>query len=178
MSTGVLGAVLAGGRSRRFGSDKAAALLDGRPLLDHVVEALLPQVDAIVVCGRHHGSLPSLVDRPVPDLGPLGGLNAALHHAAAHGFELVLTAGCDMPGFRSNVLATLAGHQPAVLLGQQIVGLWPAALAPRLDAYLASATDRSMRAWMRHVGAHEVPFGSMMANVNSPADLERLAGGA
>ena len=121
MTTRVLGAVLAGGRSRRFGSDKAAALLDGRPLLDHVVEALAPQVDAVVVCGRRHASLPSLVDRLGPDLGPLGGLNAALHHAAAHGFELVLTAGCDMPGFRPNVLATLIGHQPAVLLGQQIV---------------------------------------------------------
>lgn len=174
----VLGAVLAGGQSRRFGSDKAAALLDGHPLLDHVVEALAPQVDAVVVCGRRHASLPSLIDRPGPDLGPLGGLNAALHHAAANGFELVLTAGCDMPGFRSDVLAALIGHQPAVLLGQQIVGLWPAALALRLNDYLASATDRSIRAWMREVGANEVPFGSMMANVNSPADLERLARGA
>lgn len=178
MSPRILGAVLAGGRSSRFGSDKAAALLDGRPLLDHVIAALAPQVDAVVVCGRRHAAVPSLIDRPGPDLGPLGGLNAALHHAAAHGFELVLTAGCDMPGFGPNVVATLIGHQPAVLLGQQIVGLWPAALAPRLDHFLASATDRSIRAWMRDVAANEVPFGSMMANVNSPADLERLASGA
>ena len=174
----VLGAVLAGGRSRRFGSDKAAALLGGRPLLDHVVEALVPQVDAIVVCGRRHPTLSVLGDRPGPDLGPLGGLNAALHHAAAQGFELVLTAGCDMPGFDRDILATLQGHEPAVLLGQQVVGLWPAALAPRLDDYLASATDFSIRAWMREVGARELPFGRMIANVNSPADLDRLASGA
>jgi molybdenum cofactor guanylyltransferase len=174
----VLGAVLAGGRSRRFGSDKAAALLGGRPLLDHVVDALRPQVDAVVVCGRRHPSLPSLVDRPGPDLGPLGGLSAALHHAEAHGFELVLTAGCDMPGFGSDVLDTLQGHSPAVLAGQQIVGLWPSALAQRLDDYLASASDFSIRAWVREGGARELPFGRMIANVNSPADLERLASGA
>ena len=177
MKRKILGAVLAGGRSRRFGSDKAAALLDGRPLLDHVVAALAVQVDAVVVCGRRHASQPSLPDRPGPDLGPLGGLNAALHHAAAHGFDLVLTAGCDMPRFRPDVAASLVGREPAVLLGQQVVGLWPAALAPRLDEYLASAADRSIRAWMRHVGAHEVPFADIIANVNCRADLERLAGG-
>ena len=38
--------------SRRFGSDKAMARIDGVTLLDHVHAALLPQVDDIVLCGR------------------------------------------------------------------------------------------------------------------------------
>ena len=45
-----LGAViLAGGRSRRFGRDKLAEQIDGRPLLDHAIEAVRPLVSGIVV---------------------------------------------------------------------------------------------------------------------------------
>ncbi|MBA3896663.1 MAG: NTP transferase domain-containing protein, partial [Sphingomonadaceae bacterium] len=62
----ILGAVLAGGASRRFGSDKALAMRDGRPLIAHVVDALATQVDAVVVCGRDWGGLPSIADRPAP----------------------------------------------------------------------------------------------------------------
>ena len=89
----VLGAVLAGGRSSRFGSDKALALLNGRTLLDHAIAAISPHIGQVVVCGRAGG----LADRPQRDMGPLGGLNAALHHAVDHGFAGVLTTGCDMP---------------------------------------------------------------------------------
>lgn len=171
----VLGAILAGGRSSRFGSDKAMALLEGRPLIAHVIAGLKPQVETVVVCGRAYGGLTGLVDRPAPDLGPLGGLNAALHHASDKGYEAVLTIGCDMPRVPHNLIEIMAGHAPAVLLGQRLVGLWPARLAPVLDAYLGQSEDRSIRGWMRHVGAREVPCAAYIANVNSAADLAALA---
>jgi molybdopterin-guanine dinucleotide biosynthesis protein A len=47
-----LGAIIAGGKATRFGSDKAAALLNGRPLIEHVADGLREQVDALIVCGR------------------------------------------------------------------------------------------------------------------------------
>src|SRR5579872_4815856 len=93
----ILGAVLAGGRSSRFGSDKAAALIDGRPMLEWVIDALAPQVDDVIICGRASPGRISVAYRPRPDLGPLGGLNAALHHAAANGFDAVLSVPCDTP---------------------------------------------------------------------------------
>jgi putative hydroxymethylpyrimidine transport system substrate-binding protein len=49
----VLGAVLAGGRSRRFGSDKALARYAGRTLLDHALHALGGQVDAVIGAFRN-----------------------------------------------------------------------------------------------------------------------------
>src|SRR3546814_5020197 len=71
-----LGAVLAGGRSSRFGSDKALAMLGGRTLLDHAQAALRPHCDALIVVGRGEG----LADWPQPDMGPLGGVAGALRH--------------------------------------------------------------------------------------------------
>lgn len=172
MATGsILGAVLAGGRSRRFGSDKAMALLNGRTLLDHAMAALAPHVAAIVMCGRDGG----LADRPHADLGPLGGLNAALHHAAAQGFAGVLTTGCDMPVYPAELPAALIGAGAAVLEGQQLLGWWPTGLAPELDAHLAEENDRSIRGWLARVDARVVQMpGLVLPNINRPEDLAAL----
>src|SRR3546814_9961801 len=86
-----LGAVLAGGLSSRFGSDKALAMLGGRTLLDHAQAALRPHCDALIVVGRGEG----LADWPQPDMGPLGGVAGALRHAASEGFDQLLTAPVD-----------------------------------------------------------------------------------
>ncbi|MCR5872033.1 NTP transferase domain-containing protein [Sphingomonas sp. J344] len=51
----LLGAIIAGGTSRRFGSDKAMAQIAGRSLLDHARAALVQEVDDLVLCGRTVG---------------------------------------------------------------------------------------------------------------------------
>ncbi|MBW8754601.1 MAG: molybdenum cofactor guanylyltransferase [Sphingomonadales bacterium] len=169
----VLGAVLAGGGSRRFGSDKALALLHGKPLVVHAAEALARHALEVVLCGRRMESFSSLADRPTPDMGPLGGLNAALHHAAGQGFAGVLCTGCDMPVFPDALAQALIGKGPAIVENQYLMGYWPAALAPALDTHLAGETDRSVRAWLavarpRIVPAPELP------NINTQKDLRRL----
>lgn len=168
----LLGAVLAGGESRRFGSDKALALLDGRPLIEHVVAALAAQVDAVIVCGREWGDW--VPDRPAPGLGPLGGINAALHAAVERGYDAVLTAPCDVPVLPADLAARLAAHGAAFVATMPVIGLWPAALAGELDAWLARTDDRSVRAWGRRAGAVAIALGEELANVNTPDDLEAL----
>src|SRR3546814_3044307 len=69
----LLGALIAGGQSRRFSSDKALTVIEGKPLLNHVIDALQPQVDTLVMCGRKWPELACLADRTEPDHGPLGG---------------------------------------------------------------------------------------------------------
>ena len=167
----ILGAILAGGQSRRFGSDKAQALLDGRPLIAHSRAALAAHVDAVVVCGGAGG----LPDRPRAGLGPLGGLNAALHHARAIGAKGVLTTGCDTPVFPDWAVRALIGDGPAVLEGHQLLGYWPVELADELDAHLAGSDDRSIRGWMARAGARIVPSaGAALPNINTPDDLAAL----
>lgn len=171
----LLGAVLAGGQSRRFGSDKALALLGGKPLIAHVIEALSGQTDAVIVCGRE--GIGGVADRPEPGLGPLGGINAALHHAAAHGFDAVLTAPCDTPVLPPDLARRLAATGPTVFLeSMPVIGLWPAALAAALDAHLAGPGDRSVRGWARHVGALPYRQAETLLNVNSLGDLKSLSG--
>lgn len=177
----LLGAVLAGGGSRRFGSDKALALLDGEPLIAHVVRALAAQTDAVVTCGKPFGDLVMVADRPGPGLGPLGGIAAALHHAARHGYDAVISAGCDMPVLPSDLAARLCaarsdgGAAAAYLRDYPVIGLWPVAAAGLIDAHIA-ASDRSMRGWARLIGARPVDA-PPIPNINCPQDLDALAGG-
>jgi molybdopterin-guanine dinucleotide biosynthesis protein A len=171
--TRILGAVLAGGRSSRFGSDKADALLKGRRLLDHAVQALSRHVEEVVVCGRETEGFVGLTDRPAPNLGPLGGINAALHHARKHGFSAVVTTGCDMPYFPAELFDALVGDEAAVLDGQHLAGFWPSTLADTLEAHLLSSADRSLFAWFDRVSPRFVTLPDLvMPNINRVSDLD------
>ena len=171
-ASGILGAVLAGGRSRRFGSDKALAIMpDGRMLIDHAIAGLAPHVVRVVTCGRDGG----LADRPAPDLGPLGGLNAALHHARVEGFAGVLTNGCDMPLYPTDLPIALIGASAAILQGQPLLGWWPVALADMLDTHLAEENNRSIRGFAARIGARAVDIpGLVPPNINRPEDMAGL----
>jgi molybdopterin-guanine dinucleotide biosynthesis protein A len=169
----VLGVVLAGGQSSRFGSDKALAELGGRTLLDRAAASLARQCDGVVVAGRQHAPAPVIGDRPRPGMGPLGGLNGALHHAAAHGFDAVLAIPVD--GF--DVPADLVGElspAPAYAADAPVIGLWPVAARDALDAFLAEDTLHSLRAFAARINARGVTLSRRPANINTPADLAEI----
>ncbi|MBY8827559.1 molybdenum cofactor guanylyltransferase [Hephaestia sp. CMS5P-6] len=170
----ILGAVIAGGQSRRFGSDKAEALLDGAPLVEHAARQLRPYVGAIVLVGRDRPGWLCLHDRPRAGLGPLGGIAAATHYAATHGHDLVLTIGCDMPRIPAKLIETLVERQPAYCASAPILGCWPASLAAALDRHVEHDPKRSIRGWADRIGASPVDTPAPLTNVNTPADLARL----
>ncbi|MEI7607417.1 MAG: NTP transferase domain-containing protein [Rhodospirillaceae bacterium] len=72
--------VLAGGRGRRIGGGKPARLLAGRPLLEHVLARLRPQVPRLLVSGPaedealKHPGLSVIADAGPGGRGPLAGL--------------------------------------------------------------------------------------------------------
>jgi molybdopterin-guanine dinucleotide biosynthesis protein A len=174
VETATLGAVLAGGQSRRFVSDKALGILNGRPLIVHARDAIARHVAEVVVCGRSFPGMRALADRPAPHLGPLGGLNAALQYARDHDFAAVLTIGCDMPILPVDVAcALIEGGGPAIVEGQFLLGYWPSTLAGRLDSHLQNSGDRSMRGWLSLIDPRLVAA-PMLPNVNYPEDLARL----
>jgi molybdenum cofactor guanylyltransferase len=166
---GVLGAVLVGGRSSRFGSDKAAALLGDAPLGEHAKRLLAPFADTVVLVGGE-----ALPDLPRPHLGPLGGMAAALDHAASHGFAYVLTIACDMPRLPDGLLDRLVRRAPSFCSDAPVLGFWPAALGAHLLAHIEGAPDRSARRWAQAVGALPIAAGGPLPNVNTREDLALL----
>ena len=108
----LLGVVLAGGESRRFGGAKTEARIRGRTLVERAVRTLAPVCDGVVV-----GRPPDLPDLR-PDRGPLGGLEAALTRARDGGYDGVVALACDLPVVDSGTLLGL-------------VAAWRGAAGPR-----------------------------------------------
>lgn len=173
----LLGAILAGGQSRRFGSDKAMVLFEGRPLIAHATASLRVWVDDIVICGRAspvEGAV-SLVDRPRAGLGPLGGIGAALIHAVDHGFDAVFTVGCDTPIIPVSVFERLSASSGAAYVRSlPILARWPANLAGRLEHQLATHPSYRVTAFAGAVDAVAIDANVAIANLNCPEVLVRL----
>jgi molybdopterin-guanine dinucleotide biosynthesis protein A len=119
----VTGIVLAGGRSRRMGRDKAWVDLAGRPLIHWALDALREVTLRQVVVARDDPAqmerlaglgVPLVVDR-FESRGPLGGIHAGL---GAISTDLAVVVACDMPLARPELLAFLAAA----------VGEWEAAV--------------------------------------------------
>ena len=165
----ILGGVLAGGQSRRFGSDKGEAIWNGRRLLDHSIDALAAHCETVIICGPDH-----VPDRPEAGLGPLGGLCAALRHAEDEGFDAVLSVPVDAHPVPENLLDLLGPTGPSVLAGQWLFGLWPAGLAGALEKHLNSGR-RSVLSWVEACEARQVNyFGAPPVNLNTRGMLAAL----
>lgn len=168
-----LGAVLAGGLSTRFGSDKAMAELGGVRLLDRAVASLAHFCDHVIVVGRDDPAHICVPDWPEPHCGPLGGLAGALRHARDHGFDTVLSCGVDSLALPSG-LPDLLGPAPGFLGAQPVIGLWPVAASATLEAMLTGPGSRAVKAFAERIGAHAVDLEQAPYNVNRVEDLDRL----
>ena len=198
MRDDTLSVVLAGGLARRMGGgDKPLRLLAGRPLLDHLLDRLRPQVPRLILNangdpGRFAAYGLLVVPDGLPDHpGPLAGILAALDHAAAHHPALpwVVSVTGDAPFIPADLVARLhaAREEAGVPLacarsaGQAHppIGLWPVALRDALrDALLAG--ERKIDRWTaRHGCAHAdwptTPFDPFF-NANAPEDLTEAEG--
>jgi molybdopterin-guanine dinucleotide biosynthesis protein A len=190
----LLGVVLAGGRSRRMGREKAFVHLHGRPLLGHVLARLAPQVDGLVINANGEPARFGAFGVPVipdtqPGLGPLGGIAAALRHAAAGGWAAILTCPSDAPGLPRDLATRLGaaiGGAGAACAGgpdglEPLFALWRVEALPAVEAALAegrlAVRDALAVAGFR---TESFPDGAAFANLNTPdelAALEARAGG-
>ena len=169
----ILGAVLAGGQSTRFGSDKALAVLGGQSLIERAVEALARWCDKVVIVGRETGPARCIPDWPAPGMGPLAGIAAALRLAQDEGFASVLSMPVDGANLPEGLLTELSPPS-AYLENQPVFGHWNANAASEAAAILQSEGRRSMIAFATALEARKVAMASVPANINTPAQLAAL----
>jgi len=194
-----VGVVLAGGLARRMGGgDKGLIELHGRPILDHVLERLSPQVDRIVINANGDPGrlaaydLPIVADAIEGFAGPLAGVLAGMQWAARNDAEWVVTAATDTPFFPRDLVARFeqavadkgADMACAASGGRHhpVFGLWPVALRDDLSRAMTADGVRKVDLWTaRHrIAVAEFadrPYDPFF-NVNRPEDVaeaERIA---
>lgn len=187
----IAGLVLAGGRSRRFGAEKAAVLLEDRPLLDWSLSALRPACAVLAVNAsqasgaaalartRNHALFP---DPPGSPDGPLAGVAAGLAWARDQQADWLLTVPCDTPrlpvDLASRLLAAAGDGPGASALSpdgrQPLCALWRPALLASLTQVLATGHP-PVRAFQDGAGMALARFEDAAAfiNLNTPGRPDR-----
>ena len=184
------GLVLAGGRSRRFGADKAALRVDGRVLLERTIGLLQPAVEEAYVSVRAdqvddalRSRFPMIADES-PDLGPAGGILAA---HARHPQAAWLVLACDLPGLGEAAIRNLiqsrdvrraatAYRSPADGLVEPLCAIYEPATLARFQRQATAGEGLSPRGLLSGADVQmlEPTEAEVLINVNTPADLERL----
>jgi molybdopterin-guanine dinucleotide biosynthesis protein A len=180
--------ILSGGQSRRFNNqDKGLIIWQGKPLIEHVIDRIQPQVDQIIINSNQnlesYRSLGFTVceDKLKGHQGPLAGIQASLT-STSH--SLVLVCPCDTALLPRNLVSKL--NDAIVNQGMDLAYpscenrhhflpvLFKAGLAPSLNSYL-TGEDRSMKGWYKTLNACAVSFNdesSAFSNFNNPTDLD------
>jgi molybdopterin-guanine dinucleotide biosynthesis protein A len=192
-----LGAILAGGASRRFGAPKALAEVGGRRIVERVRDALAEAVGEIVLVANEPAlfadlHLPTRGDR-VAGLGALAGIDAALRWTMEMGRPGAICVACDMPFVSPALLREIAaraaaGDADAVVpesggrRGIEPLCAWYSARCLAAIERALASDDRSLAALVGAVRTERISiddvrrFGDpdvIFLNVNTPGDHRR-----
>ena len=168
----ITGVILAGGHGTRMGGvDKGLMKLEGKPLIEHVIQRLQPQVPDIIISANRHqdeyaryGFSVISDDSKTIGAGPLAGIISALRYAKT---SYILTVPCDAPRLPKDLAARLLaqlqhdgsracmahdGERP-----QPVFALLHASLQD--DVRLAlSAGEYKVGLWLQNIGCSSADF--------------------
>lgn len=183
--------ILAGGQANRMGgAGKGLVPLKNKPLVQHVIERLTPQVDEILVNANREieryeaFSLPILKDEHANFIGPLAGFTLGLKHCK---HDYLLTAPCDSPLLPEDLTARLmkalidkdADIAVAKSAGDThpVFSIMKKTVLPSLLTYIDQG-ERKVSAWQKSLNYIEVEFNDCkeaFINLNTFEELEALA---
>lgn len=183
----ITGLILAGGRARRMGNvDKGLVDFNGKPMIEHCIEKLQPQVDQLIISANRNIEQYSqynysvLEDNVGEYEGPLAGLLRALENSKG---TPVLIVPCDAPLFPADLASRLLesyeeGKTAAVIPHdgsrlQTLFGLYAADTISSLREYLESG-QRKVETWVTSLPLVVVDFSEHrenFININTENDL-------
>jgi molybdopterin-guanine dinucleotide biosynthesis protein A len=162
----VIAAILAGGRSRRMGTDKALVDFGGEPLIARpIAAARAAGLEPVAVAKRTLPlDVPTWIDS-YETSHPLSGLLTALEHGP------VVAIACDQPFVTPELLAELAAHEGfAITRGEPFPGRYEP--SPILQAALDE--EASLRATLAKLHPTEIDVDRrLVASLNTPGELKR-----
>jgi molybdenum cofactor guanylyltransferase len=183
--------ILAGGRGRRLGGqDKGLLELNGKPLIEHILDAITPQVNAVIINANRNQKVYANYTYPVvsDDMsdfqGPLAGFAVAL---SVSDTEYIMTLPCDGPAVPADLAARLSkaliddeaelavAHDGQRM--QPVYALIPRSLLGSLQSFLA-AGDRKIDLWYAQHKVALADFSDVMEsffNINTEKDHQRAA---
>lgn len=183
--TSVTGVILAGGRgSRMGGKDKGLVIYHGKPLYQHALARLQPQVGQVCISANRNLSIYQqsglqVITDTMPDFpGPLAGMLATLQSISSDWAAFIP---CDMPEVPADIVCRLwqqKGNAPAVWArtterDHPTIALVHTLVATSLATFLARG-ERKVMLFLKQTGGHSVLFedeSSAFANINHPDDL-------
>ncbi|MBN2123644.1 MAG: molybdenum cofactor guanylyltransferase [Deltaproteobacteria bacterium] len=188
---GVTGVILAGGKSRRYGTNKALVEFDGAPLIAKVcdrLQSVFPRILLVTNTPEEYAFLhfPMVGDR-IKGLGPIGGIYSGLCALTdSAGFFVA----CDMPFLNRDLIRHMvheAGESDAVVpkidwMIEPLHALYTKKCIPAIEAAIHSGKYQTLRFLGRvrvlYMEENELrgldPELRSFTNVNSPEDLRRL----
>jgi molybdopterin-guanine dinucleotide biosynthesis protein A len=182
--------ILSGGRATRMkGADKGLVLLQSKPLIQHVINRLTPQVDEILINANREipkyqaFGCPVLQDEVEDFLGPLAGFSLGLQNAK---HDYVLTVPCDSPllppDLAKRLMSALIKHDADIAVASSddnthpVFSLCKKSVLPSLTTYLQQG-ERRVSAWQKGQQYIEVDFSDCneaFTNLNTHEDLAAL----
>ena len=190
----ILGVVLAGGKSKRFGDDKTTAKLGNKSLLDHTIEKIEKKFDEILIISNNekHISIKKNVfstkDLIEGHLGPLVGVLSAMEWIKKHkkNYNWIATFTCDRPFFDENLVDKIMNcpknsSKKLFFLKSgnrrhNIYGLWSLELKDILLEDINKG-HRKVEEWANKVGSEIIEINDEndynFLNINTKEDLEK-----
>lgn len=183
--------VLTGGRSSRMGSDKALLSWAGETLIQRTLAVARQACERVFICGsrERYGNFGEVIEDAQPGLGPLSGIQAALHATPT---ELNLILSVDLPLMTAEFLTWLlrqarSGGQRITAPDaggslQPLCAVYHREVAALVDEALAKGDLKVTRLFARTatriIGEREIRVAgfeaSIFTNVNTPGDYESL----
>jgi len=189
----VLGVVLAGGKSQRFGEDKSQVKLGDKILIDYILSEIIDEFNEVLVVSNNSINFRkskkiSLIQDFKKDLGPLGGVLTAMKWVKDNNkdYQWISTFPVDTPFFKNQILKDFLKNinQDEDKLffiksnntRHNIFGIWSIDLIDKLEEDLARG-ERKVEFWANSVGVKniEMEFDNKdpFFNINTKEDLKK-----
>ena len=178
--------ILAGGQSRRMGSDKAAIEFQGQRLVDRLINRFQGKVSRLFLSSRqdYGTSLPFIPDNPASPAGPVGGIFSIAEHLLENeqNVRRFCTIPVDAPHASPDLVQNLSASKNCAVaaIGEQLqptFACWDCATINTIRTTHDSGDSAPSLHWLaRQCGADIIEWSDAktFANVNTPGDLANL----